>query len=345
MSRTSTGCPPVPTPYRVSTITAVGSVSVCVDLPSFYAGLPLLDPQDGTSTGYTYVEMAEPTSRELLWRGVQSPAAIAAAARRAAKQRQHAFAEMLQEAGHVVPPSPAFTGRHFNNQVTVVFRLALQTPDGGEHGHALMNLKVFRNGMVQLTGVKLASQGMNAVRHLVEVLRTMPGATDDPDTLAEAGYRVCLINSDFRLGFELRRERLFAVLRDHYGMSCTYEPCIYPGVNVKYMWNADRDGALRAARDKRGEGGAPQTSTAQEGDGGRRGVCCCPGRRRCTGKGDGSREGMCRKITIAVFQSGCVIITGAHTLQQVDDAYDFVVKNVVADHFDAIRRPPVPLPS
>ena len=58
----------------------------------------------------------------------------------------------------------------------------------------------------------------------------------------------------------------------------------------------------------------------------------------CNGKSD-----TCKKITIAVFQSGCVIITGANKIEHINVAYEFVCK-LLKDNLDAIRRKKLALP-
>ena len=56
------------------------------------------------------------------------------------------------------------------------------------------------------------------------------------------------------------------------------------------------------------------------------GRCHC-GDKKCTGKGknkDGFGLNRCKKVTIAVFKTGSVVITGAKILDQTKDAYNFV---------------------
>jgi TATA-box binding protein (TBP) (component of TFIID and TFIIIB) len=283
---------PQATPYRVSTITAVGNVGVQVDLARFFAAVPVVaddgdDDCEGCEEGrYAYAELATK------WRGLQTAASKAAATRRAARQAEG-------------------TGRprHFDNQVTIVQRM---------HPGVRLNIKVFKNGQVQLTGIKRAEQGEAAVKHLAAVLRSM-----DPSIVLcggeprASGYRVCLINSDFSLGFELKRDHLLHWLRASYLTKCSFEPCIYPGVKINYMWNSE-----------------PSTLAHH-------GVCQCSSG-PCDGKGAGLGDGKCRKVTIAMFQSGSVIITGAHCLQQLDDAYRFAVFDVGAVGYNDILLPKLP---
>jgi hypothetical protein len=73
----------------------------------------------------------------------------------------------------------------------------------------------------------------------------------------------------------------------------------YPGVRVHYYYNKDT------------------VHTEKEGQ------CCCP--TVCKGSGDGSKIGDCKRISIAVFQSGKIIIAGGcHEMTPIDRAYEFM---------------------
>ena len=121
-------------------------------------------------------------------------------------------------------------------------------------------------------------------------------------------FYVVLINTDFKTGFKIKRPVLHKLLINDYGLFAKYEPCIYPGVDTKYYWNNEyiKDG-----------------------------VCHCT--KKCNGKGYGKGNGDCKKITIASFQSGSVIITGARTMEQVNDAYTFINK-IFEKNYSKIRK-------
>lgn len=123
--------------------------------------------------------------------------------------------------------------------------------------------------------------------------------------------RIVLINSDFNINFKIKRNILHSILKDNYNIVSRYEPGIYPGVNNKYYWNKETLG------------------TENEG------VCKCSG--KCVGKGNGEGEGKCKKITIAAFQSGSIIITGANSITQIDDAYAYI-NNVISQNYDLVRK-------
>ena len=44
----------------------------------------------------------------------------------------------------------------------------------------------------------------------------------------------------------------------------------------------------------------------------------------CNGKGNGCGDGDCKKVTIAVFMSGKVIITGGQNKDQINESYRFI---------------------
>lgn len=184
-----------------------------------------------------------------------------------------------------------------------------------------INMKLFRNGRVQMTGLRHPAHGPGVVGHLVALLRDLRGLARRHE-LAVSGYQVCLINSDFDLRMRVDRDKLYRVTRAHYDVAVSYEPCIYPGVKLKFMW---------------GEQNSPQ------------GVCACSAASVCKGKGTGCSGDTCRKVTIVVFHTGKVIITGATTTRQIDDAQRLLVDDIVARHSDefvvapasSAKEPPV----
>lgn len=195
--------------------------------------------------------------------------------------------------------------KSFYNQLTLVLRLSESRS---------INVKIFKNGQLQMTGVKSTKEGHTAVEVLIEELRrVMPKSF----TFRKHGYRTVLINSDFCIGYKVNRKKLYLLLDQHYGLYVSYEPCIYPGVNAKYFWNSHNH-----SKD---------------------GVCACSAERRCNGKGDGSEIGKCKKVTIATFQSGTVIITGANTEEQLKDAHAFIC-SIFKKHEEHVKKKVLPPP-
>jgi hypothetical protein len=130
--------------------------------------------------------------------------------------------------------------------------------------------------------------------------------------------QVQLVNTDFSIGAKVRRDVLHRILIEKYRLNSSYESAIYQGVKTKYFYNAERPA-----------GSAP-------------GLCPCE--KLCKGTGDGSKLGACKKITISPFQTGQVIITGARTMDQINEAYGFI-KSVFKDNADEVLRKMYKLPT
>lgn len=193
--------------------------------------------------------------------------------------------------------------KSFYNQLTLILRLS---------DTRSVNIKVFKNGQLQMTGVKSTDEGHQSVATLItELEKVMPANYQ----FKKNGYKTVLINSDFSIGYKVSRNKLYQLLDQHYGMYVSYEPCIYPGVNCKFFWNQNN----------------PSNN----------GVCMCS--KGCSGKGDGSGPGKCKKVTIATFQSGTVIITGANTEKQLQDAHSFIC-SVFVKHRHIIQKKVLPPP-
>lgn len=189
----------------------------------------------------------------------------------------------------------------FGNQITIVFR-------GKQETSNVINTKLFKNGNIQMTGIKCIPTARATIAQFCDVLNAITRS----DKFGLCRLDVCLMNSNASLGFRIKRDLLFAsVSRHHPRLQVQYEPCIYPGVMVKIMYNSEsktRDGECKCRRDL-----GPTSVVA------------------CDGKGNGSAMFNCRQISIAVFQSGNVIITGAHSYEQLDHSYDFLHR-FVTDH-------------
>ena len=161
----------------------------------------------------------------------------------------------------------------------------------------IVNVKLFNNGKVQMTGLKYENHGSKVLELLIPYLLKLDQQSDrhilDKTEIIHNPMNIACINSNFSIGYPIKRDILHREIVD-LGYYSSYEPCIYPGVNIKYYYNS-------ATND---------------------GICKC--NVPCNGKGDGSSNGKCKKITIAVFQSGEAIITGARSKLQLDISHKFI---------------------
>jgi TATA-box binding protein (TBP) (component of TFIID and TFIIIB) len=195
----------------------------------------------------------------------------------------------------------------FFNQATMVIRREIAPMQWKE-----INIKLFRNGGVQMTGVRSEAMSLDAIQWLVAHIQercTAKPVFEEPVNIHK--MQIQLVNTDFSIGAKIRRDVLYKVLSEKYHLTVSYEPSIYQGVKTKYFYNAERP-----------QGCPP-------------GLCPCE--KLCKGTGDGSALGACKKITISPFQTGQIIITGARTMEQINEAYEFM-RNLFETHAAEVLR-------
>jgi hypothetical protein len=191
----------------------------------------------------------------------------------------------------------------FFNQSTIVLRKLQNTGEFKE-----VNIKLFANGGFQMTGVPDEEFSRNAIKWLIKVINDFSvSITQVPLELKK--FTVQLLNSDYKVNTLIKRAELHRILCTKYHLSSTFETTIYQGVNTKYYYN-----------DKTSE---------------KNGLCKCD--KFCNGQGDGTDIGLCKRITIAIFQTGSIIITGARTQRQLDEAYDFI-NTIIRKHLAEVTR-------
>jgi TATA-box binding protein (TBP) (component of TFIID and TFIIIB) len=300
------------TPLRVSTMTATGDLGAIPDLRRLYEHPGIL-PYWWIGEGVLKVEYAG--------------------------ERK---GECMEDILHVTTKQK----KRFFNQSSLVFRLALpatavegtrykETGEAGDFAshpvrfketsgagglasdcHAIrykeVNIKLFKNGGFQMTGISSVEMGRAALTRLIALYRDIWPADATPHIKK---FDTCLMNSDYALNKAIHRDRLYHILVEEYGLWSTYDPTRYQGVNAKFFWNKARPAD------------APP------------GVCLCP--TPCSGDGAGYAIGDCKKITIAPFRTGKVIITGAKFMEQLEDAYHFI-NGVFTKHAAEVLREPTP---
>ena len=123
------------------------------------------------------------------------------------------------------------------------------------------------------------------------------------------------IVSDFNTNFKIKREILYELMRNKYNIITRFDPCIYPGVKNKFYYNKNYLNNEFP------------------------GKCYCKG--KCLGKGNGNGEGDCKKITISIFQSGSILITGAKKVDDIQYIRKFLIQ-IIKDNYNLIRKVKTP---
>lgn len=217
--------------------------------------------------------------------------------------------EVLGESHRDALTNRKITNKAFFNQSTLVVRRRI-----GIAAFKEVNIKLFGNGSVQMTGINSEEFARETLEWLIAECTKLPESpfTKPPQVNK---MNIQMINSDFSLGTQLHNEVIHQILRDNYNLFSTFEKTLYQGVDTKYYYNTARPA-----------GAAP-------------GICHCE--QLCNGQGLGNAPGQCKRITISIFQTGNIIITGARHMDQIHEAYDFI-NRVFDAHEKEIVLPPAP---
>ena len=203
--------------------------------------------------------------------------------------------------------------KRFDNQLTIILSL----------NENLINMKLFKNGRVQMTGLKNIENGKIAIQKIIDIIIKInmnvnilfneDDEEDDNDDnkigkeeidIFYDNFKICLINSDFKFISKLKRNKLFEYIINNTDLICSYEPCIYPGVKIQFFYNERNDG-----------------------------ICKCKDV-FCSNK---NKDSKCIKITVAIFESGCTIITGAKSLDQINVTYNYI-KNFLTNNVSHFKK-------
>jgi TATA-box binding protein (TBP) (component of TFIID and TFIIIB) len=202
----------------------------------------------------------------------------------------------------------------FDNQVTVLYKTTNYP-----------NLKIFKNGNIQLTGVKnkddvniIIDEIIKEIKRIYSINNNITTCEDYENKLGFYNFHIRMINTDFKTftdetftdKFLIRRKILHKILMsDLYNNKCSFEPGKYHGVKLEFFWNKNKE--------------------IQDG------ICNCSD--HCFGKGSGLGNKNCKKITVAVFESGSVLITGGVSFEQINEAYNYIT-TVFKNHKDEIKK-------
>ena len=206
----------------------------------------------------------------------------------------------------------------FFNQSTLVVRRQHQVTAAGAPVFKEVNIKLFKNGGIQMTGIPSDTFAQETLAWLAVELSSFSQPVLEGEAKPHR-YSIQLINSDYQINGNINREKLHEVLVNEYNLFSSFESTIYQGCDTKYFYNE----------------AAP--SDAVEG------ICPC-GETLCAGNGDGTSLGQCKEITISPFHTGSVIITGARRFEQIEKAYVFINKILTKHSKELIKPFPVKIP-
>ena len=195
------------------------------------------------------------------------------------------------------------TSKSFFNQSTVILRRKIA------EGWKEVNVKLFANGGIQMTGVTSDTFARESIEWLLDIIKSLPESPFvEPASINR--FSVQLINTDYALNKFINQDALHKILLNEYNLFSMLEKTIYQGVNTKFFYNTSNPGV---------------------------GICQCA--KFCKGQGSGEGEGECKRITMSIFRTGRIIITGAREIKQIEATYDFLNKVFDKHHKSVLYEP------
>ena len=196
---------------------------------------------------------------------------------------------------------------HFYNSCSIIVKASLDIK--------CVNIKLFNNGKITLTGSKNEFDGYHSCCVLLNEMKKnediflIPEKPDFCNVQIE-NYKITMINSDFDTNFKIDLLKLLTILNNNEKELFTkFNPEKYRGLIIGFYWNTDKkfqDGKC---------------------------LCKC----KCNGKGTGTGIGQCKKITISIFKSGSIIITGGRLVKQIEDAYS-CINEILKKYYHSIIK-------
>jgi len=183
----------------------------------------------------------------------------------------------------IIQPVKPKVINYFYNQITVVIRVNEgKTED--INNEPRINLKLFKNGSVQMSGCK-SVRNINIVLNklIVKLKETKAKIIDDkimeikfidnPEALTVKNFKIDMINSNYQVNMKIDRDKLYNLLKNR-NIKCSFEPCIRACVVVKYT---------------------PIKFNTEE-----------------------------KQVSIYIFLKGNIIITGARDREHIIEAYEYI---------------------
>lgn len=171
----------------------------------------------------------------------------------------------------------------FYNQITVVVRIGYGNYED-INNEKCINVKLFKNGSIQMSGCKRIEEVNTVINKLVYRLKEIKGRRttegiehicflEDPNKININDFKIDMINSNYQVNLMIDRSKFYKLLLKK-KIEASFEPCIRACVIIKYC---------------------PPVDNPEE-----------------------------KSISIFVFQKGNIIITGAKSKNQVNSSYNYL---------------------
>jgi TATA-box binding protein (TBP) (component of TFIID and TFIIIB) len=189
------------------------------------------------------------------------------------------------------------TNNPFYNQVTVVIRVHEGKYDDLNDEYKI-NVKLFRNGSIQISGLTNIDYANRALNKLIYCLKQTKARmveskieeivyARDTTNLSIYDFQIYMINSNYQVNMMIDRNKLFNLLLKK-KIKASYEKCIRACVIIKYV---------------------PTDDNTEE-----------------------------KEVSIFIFEKGNIIITGARNYHHIVNSYDYVNSILLEHADDIIKK-------
>jgi TATA-box binding protein (TBP) (component of TFIID and TFIIIB) len=177
---------------------------------------------------------------------------------------------------------------NFYNSITLIVRVdegvLLEKKDKKDKGVPKINVKLFKNGSIQMSGCKNINNVNTVLNKIINRLKQVKGKIEDEkiteitfveetDKVGIFNFKIDMIYCNYKISIQIDREKLHDLLKKK-KIKCMYEPCSRACVIIKY-----------------------------------------------TPKADNVEN---KETSIFIFKKGNIIITGARSRSQVIEAYNYI---------------------
>jgi hypothetical protein len=103
-----------------------------------------------------------------------------------------------------------------------------------------IHVKIFKTGNIEIPGILNAEVLEKTKTMILDILQ--PHLSAPLDFIEQTDkLRSVLINSNFRCGYYIERDRAYNILKMKYNMDVSYDPCSYPGVKCSFYFNHENN--------------------------------------------------------------------------------------------------------
>jgi TATA-box binding protein (TBP) (component of TFIID and TFIIIB) len=186
---------------------------------------------------------------------------------------------------------------NFYNQITIIIRI-----DEGDtnniDGVPKINMKLFNNGSIQMSGCKSIKSINIVLTKLVKKLKEVKCViennkiiekpfAEDVDTLSVSNFKIDMINSNYQVKMQVDRQKLYQLLLKK-KIKSSYEPCIRACVIIKFI---------------------PEIENETQ-----------------------------KEVSIFIFQKGNIIITGARAKSHIIASYTYINNILLTHYDEIIKK-------